>query len=236
MARRRRDNRIGSAAVGLVMAVAAGGVAAADGSDRSFGGDAPEVVEAVQELIGQLRIEPEPFPRRGYDRDEFDHWSDLDGDGCHTREEVLIAERDAGRVEGCRVVGGRWFSAYDGKSLARPGALDVDHMVALGEAWDSGAHDDDTWSEDKRERYANDLGYRDSLIGVSLGSNRAKGDKDPAEWMPPREAVWCRYATMWTTVKIRWDLAADEAEVTALREMFRRCRRPPTTTVARVED
>jgi len=189
----------------------------------------PDVVTAVQELLGQLKVAPEPPERVGYSRERFRHWSDADGDGCDAREEVLLAERQAGDVEDCAVLGGRWFSIYDGVTISEPGRLDIDHVVALGEAWDSGAA---LWSEERRAAYANDLGYRDALIAVTASSNRQKGDDDPAEWRPARQASWCRYATAWTTVKVRWGLTADSTETAAVREMFARCRRPPQTIVA----
>ncbi len=65
--------------------------------------------------------------------------------------------------------------------------------------------------------------YSDSLVTAS--SNRSKSDEDPAEWRPPRRGAWCQFATDWVTVKVRWDLSADAAEVAALREMLSGC--PP---------
>ena len=79
--------------------------------------------------------------RTGYSRDLFHLWIDADGDGCDTRAEVLISEaEDAPTVgSGCSLSGGRWFSYYDGVSQTSASALDIDHMVPLAEAWDSGA-------------------------------------------------------------------------------------------------
>lgn len=53
--------------------------------------------------------------------------------------------------------------------------------------------------------------------------NRSKGDRDPARWQPPNRAAWCRYASDWITVKARWNLTADQAEATALRNMLHGC-------------
>ena len=81
--------------------------------------------------------------RTGYNRDLFPHWIDADGDGCNTRYEVLIAEATTRpTVSGtCTLSGGRWFSYYDSATWTAPADLDVDHMVALAEAWDCGARD-----------------------------------------------------------------------------------------------
>lgn len=146
---------------------------------------------------------------------------DADGDGCDTREEVLIAESivPATQGTGCAVTG-EWMSVYDLTTFVAPGGMDIDHMVPLGEAWDSDAS---SWDSARREAYANDLDHPEALIAVSASSNRSKGDRDPAEWKPPNVAYWCRYAFEWVTVKVGWGLSADSAEVEALQEMLVTC-------------
>jgi len=156
----------------------------------------------------------------GYSRDLFRHWIDASGDGCDTREEVLITERISGSVSGCRVVGGRWRSLYDGAVTSNPSSFDVDHMVPLKEAWDSGAW---RWSAGTLEDYANDLGYANSLIAVTASSNRSKSDRDPTEWLPT--LARCSYAKYWIGVKYRWRLSVDPAEKSTLTRMLSGC--PP---------
>ncbi len=156
----------------------------------------------------------------GYSRDLFRHWIDASGDGCDTREEVLITERISGSVLGCRVVGGRWRSLYDGAATSNPSSFDVDHMVPLKEAWDSGAW---RWSAGTREDYANDLGYTNSLIAVTASSNRSKSDRDPAEWLPA--FARCSYAKYWIGVKYRWRLSVDPVEKSTLTRILASC--PP---------
>lgn len=154
----------------------------------------------------------------GYDRDLFRHWSDLDGDGCDTREEVLMAEAKSGSIRGCRVVGGRWISLFDGATTSNPSSFDIDHFVPLKEAWDSGAW---RWNANTRERFANDLGFAGSLIAVSASSNRSKSDRDPTDWLP-RQSV-CLYAKTWVGVKFRWRLSVDSREKQALNRILSRC-------------
>lgn len=154
----------------------------------------------------------------GYDRDLFAHWSDLDGDGCDTREEVLMDERTRGEVAGCRVVGGRWVSIYDGKKTTNSSSFDIDHFVPLKEAWRSGAW---RWTPKVREQFANDLGYAGSLVAVSASSNRSKSDRDPSQWLP--EAKRCLYAKTWIAVKYRWRLAVDTQEKSELRRILQGC-------------
>ncbi|MGW0538147.1 HNH endonuclease family protein [Streptomyces sp. NPDC003032] len=160
--------------------------------------------------------------REGYQRSRFQHWTDEDRDGCDTREEVLIAEsRTAPTIgPGCKVTAGEWFSYYDGQTLTQPRGLDIDHMVPLAEAWDSGAS---TWSTLRRKAYANDLGDERSLVAVTARSNRSKSDQDPAEWQPPLADARCTYTAHWVATKLRWGLSVDKAERKALQGLAAGC-------------
>jgi len=155
----------------------------------------------------------------GYDRDLFPHWSDADGDGCDTREEVLIRDA-AGTAEvgaSCGVTSGVWYSAYDGVWLDHATQLDVDHVVALKEAWDSGAND---WTTLRREAFANDLDDPHALIAVSSSSNQSKGAADPSNWLPDNLDDQCRYIVAWVIVKARWELSMDEGEHGRIRNLL----------------
>lgn len=148
----------------------------------------------------------------GYSRALFRHWTDDDRNGCSAREDVLIAESSTpAQVDrfGCKVIAGDWYSPYDGLTHTDPADLDIDHVVALKEAWDSGAH---SWTASRRRAFANDLSDARSLIAVTASVNRSKGDKDPSNWMPPNRADWCRYIADWVAVKSRWGLTMDESE------------------------
>jgi hypothetical protein len=70
---------------------------------------------------------------------------------------------------------------------------------------------------------------------VSASSNRSKGDLDPSQWKPTRDAAWCEYANDWVTVKKAWDLTADQNEVDDLTVMLRTCTgSSPATTATTV--
>jgi len=161
------------------------------------------------------RIPVKNEKRAGYNRARFKHWSDLNKNGCDTRAEVLAIESGSK----CRSLKGPWYSAYDGVVTYKSSDFDVDHMVPLAEAWDSGARN---WTDAKRELYANDL-YPHSLIAVSAASNRSKSDQDPAEWLPPRKRFICQYAVRWLAVKYRWRLSFDLAEKRALNKIVKSC-------------
>jgi hypothetical protein len=115
--------------------------------------------------------------------------------------------------------------------------MNKDHMVPLKEAWVSGAR---RWNEADLEAFANDV-ERPQLLAVSLSqsfriqpsflpidiglvaTNRAKGDKDPAEWLPPLESYHCTYVRAWVTVKSHYELSVDAAEKAKLQEVLEGC-------------
>ncbi|MDE0171393.1 MAG: HNH endonuclease family protein [bacterium] len=172
-------------------------------------------------LVEPARLEPGPEVWGGYDRDLFPHWSDLDGDGCDTRQEVLIRDSAIEPVMHperiCRVVDGRWWSSYDDTWTSNPASLHIDHLVPLAEAWESGAR---LWSAEQREAFANDM---TGLIAVSAAANTSKGASDPAEWLPQNEDVRCIYGAVWIEVKATWGLTADPAEIDALEALAAVC-------------
>lgn len=119
-----------------------------------------------------------------------------------------------------RLSGGRWWSYFDQAWVTSAGGLDIDHMVPLAESWDSGTS---AWTEQGREAYANDQGAAVSLMAVTARSNRAKADRDPAEWLLPAEAVHCRYLAEWVATKLRWGLSVDGTKAEALYETATGC-------------
>lgn len=154
-----------------------------------------------------------------YQRPLYKHWSDLDDDHEDTRVEVLISESILPaaiqeKPSGERfVVSGLWVDSYTGNFTTNPRDLQIDHMVPLKEAHKSGAH---AWDVERREQYANDLDLSHALIAVWGASNGSKGDRDPANWMPPNRTYWCKYLNAWITVKQKWGLTMDRAEADAI--------------------
>ncbi|WP_419923195.1 HNH endonuclease family protein [Candidatus Poriferisodalis sp.] len=159
-------------------------------------------------LFERLRVEAEQ--RRGYDREAvFDGW--LYRNGRSTRDRVLAAERRSD---------GTWLSLYDNVSVTVAADLDIDHLVPLAEAWQSGGH---LWTADTWTRYANDLDDPRSLVAVTASSNRSKSARDPSEWWPPEDAYRCQYTADWVAVKSRWDLAVDSVEQRVLDDALDAC-------------
>ncbi|MFI9248266.1 HNH endonuclease family protein [Streptomyces sp. NPDC053086] len=183
----------------------------------------------VRDALAQLLVNDED--RTGYERTKFKHWVDADRDGCNTRAEILKAEAVVAPEQGprCKLSGGRWYSTYDDRYINGPGGLDIDHLVPLAEAWDSGAS---AWTAKEREAYANDLGDDRALIAVSAASNRSKADQDPTTWLPPAAGYRCQYVTDWVADKLRWSLSIDTDERAALTTAFDQCPNVPITVIS----
>ena len=137
-----------------------------------------------------------------YIRSEWKHWEDHDGDCQNARHEVLIAESLVPVTyktdRECQVATGRWYGSFTGTYFEDPGDVDVDHMVPLKNAHNSGGW---AWGPAMKEEYANNLGDDDHLIAVQDRANQSKGARGPDEWMPPDESYWCQYATDWAEIK-----------------------------------
>lgn len=211
------------------------GVAAGQPSHSHAGaGDdalAGEVRRARRALAGLGTGERED---RGpaYERDRFGTaWADVDGNGCNQRDDVLLRDARPGTAvveqQGAcdhDVLAGQWRDPYTGrllvfddlKDLGQAQAIQIDHVVPLGEAWASGAW---RWSEERREQYANHL---PGLLAVDGPTNASKSDDDPAAWRP-RQSYQCRYALRWIQVKDTWELTVDTSERNALAQMLDAC-------------
>lgn len=132
-----------------------------------------------------------------YNRDDWKHWSDFDGDCMNTRHEMLLAQADSQvklSPDGCYVSSGVWLDPFSGKNYTRASELDVDHVVPLKWANDHGGG---MWTREKKERFANDT---INLLVVDDALNQAKGAKGPSEWMPPNHAFRCDYLKIWQSV------------------------------------
>jgi hypothetical protein len=181
----------------------------------SFAAPAQAATATARGLLGQIPVKAESYSST-YDRALFKHWTDDNKDCQNTRAEVLIAESQSAvtytSASRCSVLKGRWYSRYDGATWTLASDVDIEHRVALKEAWESGAR---SWTAADRQRFAND-GYGPSLEAITDNVNSSKGDRDPAQWLPPLVSNRCDYAIKWVAVKYRWRLTMDTAEKTKL--------------------
>ena len=182
----------------------------------------------------RVTVSAVPATLPDYDRNDWKQWTDADRDCQDARNEVLIAESRtavAYRTDRkCRVAAGEWLAPYTNTIVTDPGRLDVDHMVPLSNAHDSGAWQ---WSANRREQYANYLEDPQHLIAVTASANRSKGARGPDQWKPEDRTYWCQYATDWITIKSTWELTVIQQEHSALVQMLNTCAKRPELMVSR---
>lgn len=172
-----------------------------------------------------------PAPMTGYDRDEFGPaWSDdvtvrLGRDGCDTRNGVLKESLSDVVIEpgtnGCVVTSGVLEKdPYSGKTIVYDGGgeeLHLEHIVALGAAWRTGAQQ---MSAQQRQNLANDPL---NLMPVDASLNMSKGDANIATWQPPNKSYRCDYATRQIAVKAKYDLWVVPAEKQTMATILSAC-------------
>ena len=148
--------------------------------------------------LQSLTIYDQPS-RAGYDRDSFGfRQTDDDGNGCDVREDVLArdltdvryiagsgssSDSGSGSGAGCKVKSGVLSDPYTGttirftRGVKTSSAVQIDHVVALENAWQSGANQ---WDRTKRYRFGNDM-Y--NLLAVDGPANQEKGSASAAYWL-----------------------------------------------------
>lgn len=171
-------------------------------------------LEAMERLL-DLRVR-QGRSVSGYDRSAFgEAWADVDGNGCDTRNDVLQRDLDQVRFRrgsDCVVSRGILKDPYVGvtihfeRGLETSPVVQVDHVVALGDAWRAGAWE---WTPAQRQEFANDP---NNLLAVEGQANQDKGSARADQWLPPRAEFWCEYVTRQINVKYDWDLTVTEAE------------------------
>jgi hypothetical protein len=172
-------------------------------------------------------------PKTGYERSLFgDAWTDdvtvADGhNGCDTRNDIL--RRDLVDVvikpgsNGCAVLSGTLNDPYTGTSFAfqrGPGSsaeVQIDHMVSLSGAWQTGAQQ---WDEFTRRNFANDPRNLQATLGWV---NQQKGDGDAATWLPPNNAYRCSFVSRIVEVKAAYRLWVTPAERDAIARVLAGC-------------
>lgn len=167
-------------------------------------------------------------PKTGYSRAQFGQaWADVDHNGCDTRNDILHRDLTGITVKAgthdCVVLSGTLADSYSGTSIHfRRGvrtstAIQIDHVVALSDAWQKGAQQ---LPMGRRVALANDPF---NLLAVSGPLNEQKGDGDAATWLPPNKAFRCQYVARQVAVKSRYHLWMTPAEHSATESILKRC-------------
>ena len=162
--------------------------------------------------------------KTGYDRSSFSHWRDPDRNGCDARNDIL--RRDLTNLviksdsNGCKILGGVLADPYSGKDINfvfGASLVDIDHVVALSNAWQTGAFQ---FTSEIRLQFANDPL---NLLAVSASLNRQKGDGDAATWLPPTKSYRCQYVARQIAVKKKYGLWITKPEKVAMSTLLAKC-------------
>jgi hypothetical protein len=166
-------------------------------------------------------------PKTGYARDLFGPaWADTDHNGCDTRNDILGRDLTEKVVKpgtrGCKVLAGTAApEVYTGTtirfSLGGAPDIDIDHVVALADAWQKGAQQ---WPASTRVAFANDPM---NLLAVAAAANRAKGAGDAATWLPANKRYRCAYVARQVGVKAKYRLWVTSAERDAITRILSTC-------------
>lgn len=185
---------------------------------RSTVTDGASALSALETLAVKGRA-----PKTGYARTQFgDGWTTTKG--CDTRNIILHRDMtDATVDDSCRVTKGTLDDPYTGKSIAfvrgadTSDAVQIDHVVALSNAWQTGAQ---LLTPERRVALANDPL---ELLAVDGPSNQAKGDGDAATWLPPNKSFRCQYVARQIAVKVKYTLWVTSAEKQAMQRVLSGC-------------
>ena len=159
-----------------------------------------------------------------YTRSQFPHWSDPDRNGCDARNDTL--KRDLTDINfkagtrDCKVIAGQLLDPFSGKVIIfspTKVVIDIDHVVALSNAWQTGAA---YFDKNVRTQIANDPL---NLLAVDAKLNRQKGDGDAATWLPPNKAFRCEYVARQVAVKTKYRLWVTEPEKVAITKILSSC-------------
>ncbi len=207
------------AATTLLLAGCAASPVAAD--PGAVAGPAPSgsALDALDRLPVKGRA-----PKTGYSRAEFgETWADVDGNDCDTRDDVLARDLKPNARKGCTVLGGTLRDPYTGGTIefrrgrATSSAVQIDHRVALSNAWQTGARQ---LTPAEREAFANDPANLQATEGAI---NTAKGDGDAATWLPPAKGYRCTYVAAQVAVKARYRLWVTPPEHDAVARVLATC-------------
>ncbi len=188
------------------------------GTKQADAEETPAVtVDSIVAIMDGLTIAPAD-EEVSYERAEWKHWVDLDGNGCDTRKDLLIATGENVKTgDNCKVVSGTWVEPYANTTVTDASKLDIDHIVPLSWAAKNGGN---AMTADEKRAFANDS---ENLFISIASENRKKSDSGPSEYLPPNQAFQCQYVASFVNVVSKYNLSMPEADYTASRKVLSSC-------------
>ena len=194
---------------------------------RSAPHQQPAFASKALEVLATLPVKGRA-PKTGYSREQFGPaWSDVDHNGCDTRNDMLRRDLTALALRpgtrDCVVLSGVLADPYTATAInflrgnATSTAVQIDHVVALSDAWQKGAQQ---LSPAQRLSFANDPL---NLLAVDGPANQSKSDGDAATWLPPNKSYRCNYVARQISVKSSYGLWVTQAEHDAMARVLSDC-------------
>tara|TARA_Y100001970_G_scaffold139740_1_gene171994 strand:+ start:797 stop:1474 length:678 start_codon:yes stop_codon:yes gene_type:complete len=153
-----------------------------------------------------------------YNRKDWRHWIDEDGDCQNTRAEILISQSELSvefaTSRQCRVVKGSWLGGLTGVRLLYASDVDIDHVIPLSYAH---RHGGASWSAQKKEQFANDPL---NLLPTYDMENREKSDKGPSGYLPPNKNLVYSYIKRWQAIGVNYDLSIASDDMVIIRDII----------------
>ncbi len=167
-------------------------------------------------------------PKTGYTRAQFGPaWADVDRNGCDTRNDILKRDLTSityrAKTRNCVVESGTLVDRYSGETInfvkgnISSMEVQIDHVVALSNAWQTGAF---KLRADQRKALSNDPL---NLFAVKGRLNSQKGDGDAATWLPPLKSFRCSYVAQQIAVKAKYSLWVTAPEKAAMVSILAKC-------------
>ena len=173
-------------------------------------------ITTCSDLIGDATDNNTGITR--YNRKDWRHWIDEDGDCQNTRAEVLISQSQVSvefaTSRDCRVIKGSWIGRLTGVLLSDASDVDIDHVIPLSYAHRHGGF---SWSPSKKKQFANDPL---NLLPTYDIENRRKSDKGPSEYLPSDKDLACAYIKRWQAIRIKYDLNIAPDDKVIIRDMI----------------
>jgi len=172
------------------------------------------------DVLNQLEVKGRA-PKTGYARDQFGSgWGEIGG--CDTRNVILKRDLKQVVLKGCLVMSGLLHDPYTNKEISlvrgqNSNAVQIDHVVALSNAWVTGAQ---YFTAALRKQLANDPL---ELLAVDGAANQQKSDGDAATWLPSNKAFRCTYVARQVSVKYKYKLWVTASEKDAIAKILQAC-------------
>lgn len=196
--------RLTAACAALLLTLAAPTSAAAQSGDNTH--------KLALDVLERIDIAPDGTMDT-YERSDWgSSWTDADGTGCDTRNDILARDLDPDTLsvrDDCAVEYGEGLDPYSGEPMEHilgESQIDIEHVVAVGQAHRDGGAD---WTEQQKRDFYQD---KENLLAVSASENRSKGSRDASEYMPPNQGIYCEFVGTKIYVKDKYGLTMNQQE------------------------